>query len=563
MGVRRTANDAEGALGSQRAGRRVDRIAYLLADHGIPFYQSGTGGPVHARSMVRAFAQEGRQVDVYVLNAGEPPLPGFDVTQIRAGWPVRAWIRGRKLLPWKRGRKWMRAVGLFLQQRDFGRQVSKHCRHRPPDILYARHSWLAHAYARQRGELGVPLVLEVNAVMSVEKAQRGQLRLPHLTRGIGKEGFETADVILPVTAELKSEIEALGVDPEKNRLTPNAVDLDLFCPQEPEGGAPRSGLRFGAVGPESPPFTVGFVHSFKAYHGMGLLLRAVERLRKEIPGLRLRVVGSGPEFEAASSHVRGMGLDDVAELTGTVAHDRVPALLYDCDVAVAPYHGPNNLYGCPMKLDEYMALRVPIVSADWGAIGDTLTHAETALLHEPGDVAGLVDGLLEVWRGAEIRRRAPRACWLAIACLMALTVMAGFLVQFAIAKYGIGVSPDSVRYLESAAYVREHGLDSLLPESLLADVTRVLRPGGAFVGSVSCLEPYHSFSYWNFTPYGWYVWLARRGTGGVLVGRVRQRESRKRPGVRGTRWCGLGGTPPGSVVRRRDLSRPLGSRVRR
>lgn len=40
------------------------------------------------------------------------------------------------------------------------------------------------------------------------------------------------------------------------------------------------------------------------------------------------------------------------------------------------------------------------------------------------------------------------------------------------------------------------------PEPLLADIGRVLKPGGSFVGSTSHLEPYHSFSYWNFTPFG-------------------------------------------------------------
>ncbi len=37
---------------------------------------------------------------------------------------------------------------------------------------------------------------------------------------------------------------------------------------------------------------------------------------------------------------------------------------------------------------------------------------------------------------------------------------------------------------------------------LLADVARVLRPGGLLLGSTSQLEPYHSLSVGNITPYG-------------------------------------------------------------
>lgn len=40
------------------------------------------------------------------------------------------------------------------------------------------------------------------------------------------------------------------------------------------------------------------------------------------------------------------------------------------------------------------------------------------------------------------------------------------------------------------------------PDQLLASVSRVLRPGGIFVGSVSCLEPLHSYSIFNWTAYG-------------------------------------------------------------
>jgi SAM-dependent methyltransferase len=40
------------------------------------------------------------------------------------------------------------------------------------------------------------------------------------------------------------------------------------------------------------------------------------------------------------------------------------------------------------------------------------------------------------------------------------------------------------------------------PEALLRDIRRVLTPGGLFVGSTSQLEPYHAWSFWNYTIYG-------------------------------------------------------------
>jgi SAM-dependent methyltransferase len=49
------------------------------------------------------------------------------------------------------------------------------------------------------------------------------------------------------------------------------------------------------------------------------------------------------------------------------------------------------------------------------------------------------------------------------------------------------------------------------PEPLLAEVARVLSPGGSFVGSTSQLEPFHSRSTANPTPYGLSLQLERAG----------------------------------------------------
>lgn len=40
------------------------------------------------------------------------------------------------------------------------------------------------------------------------------------------------------------------------------------------------------------------------------------------------------------------------------------------------------------------------------------------------------------------------------------------------------------------------------PDRVLSEVARVLVPGGTFVGQTSQFEPYHSYSIWNFTIYG-------------------------------------------------------------
>jgi len=56
------------------------------------------------------------------------------------------------------------------------------------------------------------------------------------------------------------------------------------------------------------------------------------------------------------------------------------------------------------------------------------------------------------------------------------------------------------------------------PEKLLLEIFRVTKPGSVFVGSVSYLEPYHSFSIHNYTPFGWYTLIKSAAFDSVIIG---------------------------------------------
>jgi len=55
------------------------------------------------------------------------------------------------------------------------------------------------------------------------------------------------------------------------------------------------------------------------------------------------------------------------------------------------------------------------------------------------------------------------------------------------------------------------------PEALLSETHKVLKQGGVFVGSTSQLEPLHSRSFWNYTPYGFCTLLRDAGFQSIRV----------------------------------------------
>jgi SAM-dependent methyltransferase len=72
-------------------------------------------------------------------------------------------------------------------------------------------------------------------------------------------------------------------------------------------------------------------------------------------------------------------------------------------------------------------------------------------------------------------------------------------------------------------YSRQAFEHVLFPRELLCEVSRVLKDGGIFAGSCSALEPFHSRSVCNFTPYGFCLLLDAVGFRGIHV----------RPGIDG------------------------------
>lgn len=384
-------------------------IAYLLADYGIPFTESKKGSSIHARSLIRAFERENARVTAYVLREGGGHPGDFRVktiphSELRRFWVKKMHEKGkwRNLTPWvKKGSptpNWVIALSALAMQRDFYRYTSRKLLQRRPDFLYARCSWLAWPYVKLKKELGLPLVLEVNGVLSIEKTVRGEIAFPKKTEQIEKEMFHQADLILPVTALLKEQIVSFGVDPEKVVVTPNAVDPQLFHPPEQEPGT------------EDGQFLVGACNSMKPYHGMGGLVQAALLLRDKIPGLHFLLIGAGPQLNGLIGLTRELGIRHLFTFTGAIDHENVPELLRRCNVCVAPHEGEANQYNCPMKLYEYMSMKRPIIASEWGDVPNIIKEGETAWFHPAGDPQALADAIFRVYQQPEeARRRAENA----------------------------------------------------------------------------------------------------------------------------------------------------------
>lgn len=99
------------------------------------------------------------------------------------------------------------------------------------------------------------------------------------------------------------------------------------------------------------------------------VLAAWQTVVAQLPDALLLVVGGGPMLEAYREMVRTMGLADKVAFTGEVPHQDVPAYVAVGSTALL-YFSPRlaSDYRCSLKLREYFAAGVRVVSNDVGEL---------------------------------------------------------------------------------------------------------------------------------------------------------------------------------------------------
>jgi len=372
-------------------------IAYVSTDRGIPV--PGTkGGSTHVRELVNALAGRGARVDVLTTRATDGARPrGLDaeVTDVFDGFSRGIRDQIRRIAPGVSGEVIAgETTGLLVNHELYLRLHALHARRRI-DAIYERYALWGYGGLRFARDAGLPFLLEVNAPLRLEQAQYRALRNAVVAEALEAELFHCADRVLVPSEALRGYVIARGGRPGRVRVVPNAADPAFFRPP-PSTSAARS------------PFVIGFVGSLKPWHGIEDLLRAFVRLRRQSSDYRLLIVGDGPLRSVIEQTQRRAGLGDAIRVTGSVAYEEVRRLLWEMDVAVAPYPRLAGFYFSPLKIYEYMAAGRPIVASAIGQVAEVLTHRRTALLHPPGSVRKLVEHVEELRRRPRLRERLGR-----------------------------------------------------------------------------------------------------------------------------------------------------------
>ncbi|MGJ9413730.1 glycosyltransferase family 4 protein [Aeromicrobium sp. CF4.19] len=270
-----------------------------------------------------------------------------------------------------------------------------------PDVVHVAGPFLLGAAAiRAARTLGIPTVsiYQTDLVGFVRRYFLGGAVAPAIERHVRRIHRLTDRTLAPSSASLE-QLHSLGVP--RVHYWPRGVDAVRFTPDRRDEQLRRDLLQSpeGQAGTRADVL-VGYVGRLSKEKGLHQL-RAIQ----DLPGVRLVLVGAGPEEAALRKtlpQASFLGLKEGVELAEIVA---------SLDIFVHP--GADETF-C-QAVQEAQASAVPVVGPDAGGLIDRIDHGINGLRYAAGDPDLLRSAVRRLVGDGSLRRRLGAAAHASVA----------------------------------------------------------------------------------------------------------------------------------------------------
>ena len=254
------------------------------------------------------------------------------------------------------------------------RRVQRLVHQTRPDLIHAHFADMGFWMLPIAKELGIPLVTTMYAwdtsVLSREKAWKSRLQ----------QLFAGGDLFLVEGPHLSELVMDLGVPEEKLQIQHIAIDPDNYPSWQPSWPVP----------------TILFAGRLVEKKGVIYALKAMRRLRQDLPAVQLRIIGDGPEMPRAQAYVKRHGLEACVLFLGMRPHKEMIEELVRANVLVYPsvwaWNGDNE-GGVGTALLEAQMVGTPIVSTYHADLAYGLADVPGIYLTTERFVEGLAEKL--------------------------------------------------------------------------------------------------------------------------------------------------------------------------
>ncbi|HTA46530.1 MAG TPA: glycosyltransferase [Bryobacteraceae bacterium] len=248
---------------------------------------------------------------------------------------------------------------------------------------------LVHTFDHTLSLLGVPVARTCPGV-TVLSSQRFYMDLvPRKFRGPLVMTHRMAHGIVANCEEMKRHLrESYAYPAERIQVCYNGIDTSRFhfFPD-----------RIRLPGMEDASLIVGTVCVLRPEKNLGHLLEAFARVRQLRPGMKLLIVGSGPEREGLVARAAVLGIADACVFQPSTAD--VPTAMRAIDIFVHP----SLTEGLPNGVMEAMACGCTVVASRVGGCPELIDEGRTGFLFRAGDLDDLTRSLTAAIMADEAR----------------------------------------------------------------------------------------------------------------------------------------------------------------
>ncbi len=357
----------------------------MISIHSCPIAVLGgsiTGGMnVYVRELARELANRGHFVDIYTKahqpQHGPPINLGQNVRIIHLDTGVDEDMP--KL-----------AIYDYIQRLAGGAENFRKYNQLQYDLIHS-HYWLSGLIGKQLQKLWhVPHAVMFHTLGTIKNRLGIGEYEPELRTESERDIISSCDrIIASTTRETEDLVTLYGATPDKIKVIPPGVNLDLFQPIDKETARKELGLDHQKV--------ILFVGRMDPLKGLEQLLTALTYMDGEKSPLLMVVGGdvhSQRQIQALKSMTKELNIEDRVIFVGSVAQSRLPLFYSASDVCAIPSYYES--FG--MVALESLACGTPIVATNVGGMKTLIHNNELGRVVSDNSPHNLADEISELIR---------------------------------------------------------------------------------------------------------------------------------------------------------------------
>ncbi len=216
---------------------------------------------------------------------------------------------------------------------------------------------------------------------------------PKILKVVEQLSLAFADFSFTVTEQLKEAYVSRGANPNKIKVVLNAPDEKFLSTQTstPACNGPNC-------------FTVICHGAIEERYGQDTILEAAALARKQIPDLRVRILGKGTYVDQMLARRKQLDLENCVDYLGYVPLEQMIEELCAADLGiVAQKSSPYSNLVHTGKMYDYIAFGKPVLASRLKSV--SAYFGEDALDYfEPGNPQSLADEILDLYQNPQKRK---------------------------------------------------------------------------------------------------------------------------------------------------------------